>query len=372
MTRIICTIGPSSETIETLRSMAENGMAVARLNFSHGTHEQHARRIENIRTVNEKYGHDVKILQDLEGYRIRVGKLPKDRPVPLEKDDEAVLVPAVSETSKSGEHGPAGDKRTGSANVDSADGNGSDAGQHKRWIIPFDYEGDLTKFNPGYEIFIDDGNILLCVLSSSRKRVSARVVLPGLVRNYKGINIPQMKFIGESLSTKDRRDILFGIDQRVDLIAQSFVRDRDDMIRLKKFIREQNYDCPLIAKIENREGIDNLEDILAQADGVMVARGDLGVSLPIYQVPVMQKRIIRLCSRHGKIDITATQMLESMTENLRPTRAEVSDVANAVLDGSDYVMLSAETAVGKHPVESVRMMRLVIEYTVGEMEGDFF
>jgi len=317
-----------------LKQMADEGMAVARLNFSHSTQDEHARRIETIQILNKRDGYDIKILQDLEGYRIRLGDLPSGQIMSLTPGQKLILTPNPSLLE----------------------------GRHDT-VIPFDYQWDLTRITEGLEIFIDDGNILLKTTNSTRDYIEAEVVIPGVIKSRKGINIPGIQFGSNVLTEKDKQDILFGIEHGVDWIAQSFVRNQDDVIHVKEVIAQQGYACPVIAKIENREGIDHLESILQEADGIMIARGDMGVSIPIYEVPIMQKRIIQLCNQRQKMDITATQMLESMTENLRPTRAEVSDVANAVIDGSDYVMLSGETAVGRYPVQTVKMMKQIIDFT---------
>ncbi|MFQ6007733.1 MAG: pyruvate kinase, partial [Candidatus Zixiibacteriota bacterium] len=199
--------------------------------------------------------------------------------------------------------------------------------------------------------------------------VRCEVVVPGRVKERKGINIPDAKFPSRKLTEKDCLDLQFGIQNKVDFIAQSFVRNRRDIADIRKFLAASNFDCQIIAKIENKEGIENLDEILDVADGIMIARGDLGVSLPIYEVPILQKMIIKKCRQYGKITITATQMLESMTLNFRPTRAEVSDVANAIIDGSDYVMLSGETAIGKYPVEVVSMMKKIIDFTEQSLDS---
>ena len=335
-TKIICTIGPASQSPGTLRSLAEAGMAVARLNFSHGTHEEHARHIGNIRAVNREQGRDILILLDLEGWRIRVGSLPEGG-IPLFKGQELIL--------SSREVAPDGKNQA---------------------VIPINYDDDLSGLSPESRIFIDDGNIELSVATATRHAVCARVIIPGLLKSRKGINIPEFRPAFFGLSKKDQSDIEFGIRHGVEWIAQSFVRNREDVLLVRN--RAGGHPCRIFAKIENREGIDRIEEILEAADGILIARGDMGVSIPVYQVPVMQKRIIRLCNQEGKTDITATQMLESMTVNPRPTRAEVSDVANAVIDGSDYVMLSGETAVGKYPVQTVEMMRKIIEFTEAHYE----
>jgi pyruvate kinase len=235
-------------------------------------------------------------------------------------------------------------------------------------VIPFDYQGALSDIKIGSNIFIDDGNNALKVKSRDKTGLKAVVVVPGFVKEHKGINIPDINLKFEGLTEKDKNDLLFGIENCVDFIAQSFVRDENDILCVREFINRRGFNCPLIAKIENRQGIENIDRIMDVSDGIMIARGDMGVSLPIREVPVMQKIIIKKCLRHRAFVITATQMLESMTENIRPTRAEVSDVANAIIDGSDYVMLSAETAAGKHPVEAVLMMRDIITFTEKSLE----
>jgi pyruvate kinase len=201
------------------------------------------------------------------------------------------------------------------------------------------------------------------VKSRDRNGIRAEVIVPGILKEHKGINIPDINLKFKGLTVKDKNNLLFGIANKVDFIAQSFVRSEKDIIRVREFIDQHKFNCPLIAKIENRQGIKNIDEIMEVSDGIMIARGDMGVSLPIYEVPIMQKMIIKKCNKRKKFVITATQMLESMTEHLRPTRAEVSDVANAILDGSDYVMLSGETAAGKHPIEAVQMMSDIIRFT---------
>lgn len=330
-TKIICTIGPSSSNETVLRKMMLAGMDVARLNFSHGSHETHLKAINLIRLLNKKYRRSIKILQDLEGYRIRIGRFKGSKGIELKKKQVILL------TNKY------------------ASGSGN--------IVTFDYEGDLRDIKKGSFIYIDDGNIALIVRSHQGKCLKAEVVSGGFLKEHKGINIPDIALKFSGLKKKDKTDILFGIKNRVDYIAQSFVRSMSDIDCIRKFIGNSSPLVKLIAKIENRAGIRNISGIMSAADGIMVARGDMGVSLPIYKVPMLQKFIISQCRKRRKFVITATQMLESMAENVRPHRAEVSDVANAVIDGSDFVMLSAETAAGKYPVESVDMMNKVIKYT---------
>jgi pyruvate kinase len=330
-TKIICTIGPASDSATALRNMMLSGMDVARLNFSHGTHIEHKRRISLIRQLNKKYRRHIRILQDLEGYRIRIGRLKDKKPIALKKRQIFTLT---------------------NEDVLGEDG-----------IIPFDYEGSLRDIKAGTHIFIDDGNIALLIKVSKKRYLKAEVVIPGILKENKGINIPDVNLKFKGLTHKDIMDIRFGIENRLDYIAQSFVRDRFDILPIRKIIQGKLPGCKIIAKIENRQGIKNIDEIIEVSDGIMIARGDMGVSIPIYEIPMVQKEIIKKCNRAKKFVITATQMLESMTEHIRPTRAEVTDVANAMLDGSDFLMLSAETAAGKYPVQTVKMMNEIIKFT---------
>lgn len=331
-TKIICTLGPATSRSDILKKLALSGMNIARLNFSHGTYQSHKKKIDAVRKLNKARRSKIKILQDLEGYRIRVGLFKGPRKmIELVKSSTITLIPGSSTDRKD--------------------------------VIPFDYDGSLYDIKKGCHIFIDDGNIALKVKTVTRKQVKAEVIVGGMVKEHKGINIPDVNLKFAGLTEKDKDNLLFGIENKVDLIAQSFVRNKDDILSVRKFINSNNYDCPLIAKIENRDGIKNIDKILEVSDGIMIARGDMGVSLPVYEVPMVQKMIIKKCSSHRAFVITATQMLESMTEHIRPTRAEVSDIANAIIDGSDFVMLSGETAAGKYPVEAVRMMKSIIDFT---------
>ncbi len=328
-TKIICTIGPSSSSAAVLRKMMLAGMDVVRLNLSHGSRSEHEYRLEQIKQLNAKYRRHVRILADLEGYRVRIGIMPA--PVVVKKRQIVFL----------------------------SNENAADTGR----LVPFDYAGPLTDIKAGSLIYIDDGTICLRVKASTRRLITAETLVPGVIKQRKGMNIPDVNLRFKGLTDKDKRDLEFIISKKPDYIAQSFVRDRQDIAALRKFLGGRGYDCRLIAKIENRQGIKNLESIMDVCDGIMIARGDMGVSLPIYEIPIVQKMIIKRCNNRGKFVITATQMLESMTENARPTRAEVTDVANAVLDGTDFLMLSGETAVGAHPVESVRLMNRIAAYT---------
>ncbi len=333
--KIICTLGPASTHPTILRKMILAGMDVVRLNFSHGSILEHKKRLDLIRELNKKYKRHIRILQDLEGYRIRIGKFKDKKQIELKKRQTIFLTNQEKLTEKG--------------------------------LIPFDYLGPLKDIKIGNFIYIDDGNIALKVKSASKNYIKAEVVVPGTLKENKGVNIPGVNLKFKSLTDKDKIDLEFGIKERVDFIAQSFVRNKQDILNIRNFLSERGFNCQLIAKIENREGIKNIDEILKVSDGIMIARGDMGVSLPIYEIPIIQKLIIKKCNQKNKFVITATQMLESMTERIRPTRAEVTDVANAILDGTDYVMLSAETAVGNYPVETVQMMNKIIKFTEESM-----
>lgn len=329
-TKIICTLGPASSSSKTIKKMALAGMDIARLNFSHGTQEEHQKVVNVIRAVNKQLRKSIRILQDLEGYRIRVGFLK--RPMELKQGQIYWL------------------------SFSSAEGKASN-------FIPIDSEVDMKSLSPGMHVYLCDGYIDLEIEKCLQGKIQLRVLQGGVITSKKGINIPGLELQSNILTPKDRSDIEFGIHNRVDYIAQSFVRNKDDIQRVVDLVRPRLANCKIIAKIESKEGLNNIEKIIDACDGIMVARGDLGVSLPIWQVPIFQKRIIFQANKKKKMDITATQMLESMTDHKRPTRAEVSDVANAILDGSDCVMLSGETAVGRYPVETIEMMRRIIEFT---------
>ena len=327
-TKIICTLGPASSNETTLRKMMRAGMDVARLNFSHGRPQELLQRIKLVRLLNAKYHRRIRLLGDLQGHRIRVGDLTE--PILLKNRQPLIL------TQKKITGGPG--------------------------RVSFDYQGDLRGIKDGAQVFIDDGNIALEVIGRSRLGLKTRVVVGGWLKAYKGINIPDARLEFGRISHKDIKDVLFCEKHKVEYIAQSFVRTQDDILEVRKLLNK-NSRQQLIAKIESREGIKNIDQIIKVSDGIMIARGDMGVSLPIYEIPLVQKAIIKKCNRARKFVITATQMLESMTQNLRPTRAEVTDVANAIIDGTDFVMLSAESAVGKYPAQTVAMMNNIIKFT---------
>lgn len=332
-TKIICTLGPASSSETVLRKMMLAGMDVVRLNFSHAKPREALHWIGLIRLLNAKYRRRVKLLGDLQGHRIRIGDLAA--PVSIKKNQIVWLTQRKIK------------------------------GSHEK--IPFDYQGPLRSIKNGHQIFIDDGNIALEVTGRAERRLKAKVVVGGLLKEHKGVNIPEARLEFGGISKKDAQDTSFCEKHGVEYIAQSFVRTGKDILDVRELLAS-NARCRVVAKIENREGIRNIDEIIKASDGIMIARGDMGVSVPIYEIPVIQKMIIKKCNRAGKFVITATQMLESMTENLRPTRAEVTDVANAIIDGTDLVMLSAESAVGKYPVETVAMMNNVIKFTEGHFK----
>jgi len=330
-TKIIATLGPASNNYTVLRKMVRAGLDVVRLNFSHGTHEQHLESVRLVRRINKKYRRAIRIMQDLEGFRIRIGSFGSGTTRVLKNHSVVWL------TNDMQARGPQ--------------------------TIPFDYTGDLRRIRPGQMIYIDDGNLALRAESVHADSIRATVIEGGVLKERKGINMPGANLAFKGMTEKDRQDIQFAIRHEVDYVALSFVRDADDVREAAGMVKPSLPDCQIVAKVESRTAIRNIDDIIEAADGVMIARGDMGVAIPVYEVPIVQKQIIRKCNAAGKFVITATQMLEHMTESTRPTRAEVTDVANAIIDGTDFVMLSAETAVGKYPYESVLMMNEIIKFT---------
>lgn len=336
-TRIIATIGPSSRSGPVLLRMAKAGLDVARINFSHSDHEEAGLSIKLVRGLF-KEDKKILLLGDLEGHRIRIGKLKRGKPLELKEGSPFRL---LQDNSFEGQKDTAA----------------------------FDYGGPIGDIRAGQEIYIDDGLIALKVLAvdEKSKTLETRVLFGGELKEFKGVNIPGARLHFGGLTEKDRQDISFAASMGMDFIAQSFVRSAGDIVDVKKAIAAEKRSNGLrrkplvIAKIENWDGIRNIDAIIKVSDGIMIARGDMGVSIPVKEVPFVQKEIISRCNRQKKPVITATQMLESMVSSRLPTRAEVSDVANAVLDGTDYAMLSAETAVGAFPAESVAMMDAIIE-----------
>jgi pyruvate kinase len=324
-TKIVATIGPATSSPEVLRELIEAGATTLRLNFSHGTHDDHQRSIRLIRQVSFELNQPVGILQDLQGPKIRLGKFA-DGPITLEKGDPYILT----------SHFMPGD-------------------QHKSCVT---YEPLADEVPEGAMILLDDGKVEMRVekVDKAAKELHCQVVVGGVLSNNKGVNFPGVYLSIKALTDKDKEDLMFGLDQGVDWVALSFVRNPQDILEIKELIASAGKNVPVIAKIEKHEAIEQMEAILSLCDGVMVARGDLGVELPAEDVPILQKRLIATSNRLGIPVITATQMLDSMLSNPRPTRAEISDVANAILDGTDAVMLSNETAVGKFPIMAVETM----------------
>lgn len=321
--KIVCTIGPASESVETLKKLIHAGMNVARLNFSHGSHEEHAARIVNIRKAAEETGKPVAILLDTKGPEIRTGTLAVDA---VELVEGNTIILTTEEV----------------------------AGTAERVSITYD---ELPQdVNPGDTILIDDGLIGLTVQEVKGNDIVCKIKNGGTLKSKKGVNVPGVKINLPGITEKDAQDIEFGIEQKVDFIAASFVRKASDILEIRTILERHGAHIDIIAKIENQEGVDNVDEILVVTDGLMVARGDLGVEIPAEEVPLVQKKLIKKCNELAKPVITATQMLDSMQRNPRPTRAEASDVANAIFDGTDAIMLSGETAAGKYPVESVETM----------------
>jgi pyruvate kinase len=328
--KIICTIGPACNTEAAMRDLLRLGMDVARLNFSHGTHEDHAHNIQRLRRAAQREGRTVCILQDLQGPKIRTGWLDRHEPVLLKTGSTVTITP---------------DEVPGTATR-----------------ISTTFPHLARELSPGARILLSDGLLELRVRGSRGKDVLCDVINGGMLGEHKGINLPGLALSIPALTEKDRKDLEFGIAHGVDAVAFSFVRSAADIHEGKQILAAHRSDVPVIAKLEKPQAIDHLEEILEAADGVMVARGDLGVEMAPEKVPVIQKHVIRRAAAWRRPVITATQMLESMIENPRPTRAEASDVANAIFDGSDSVMLSAETASGQYPRESVSIMsRIVVE-----------
>lgn len=323
-TKIVCTIGPSSESLPALKQLIAAGMNVARLNFSHGDFEEHGNRIRNIRQACQELNKTVAVLLDTKGPEIRTGKLKEDA-YELVQDETIVLT--TEEVI--------GDSRR----------------------ISVTYKNLPRDVQVGSTILIDDGLIGLTVTDVRGSEIECRIVNGGTIKSKKGVNVPGVRISLPGITEKDANDIIFGVQQGVDFIAASFVRKASDVLEIRQLLEEHNAShIQIISKIENQEGVQNLDEILEVSDGLMVARGDLGVEIPAEEVPLVQKRMIKKCNHVGKPVITATQMLDSMQRNPRPTRAEASDVANAIFDGTDAIMLSGETAAGKYPVESVQTM----------------
>lgn len=321
-TKIVCTLGPASQSEETLREMIRAGMDVARINFSHGDHQIHARNIALLRRLAQEEGRVLAVMGDLQGPKLRVGEIAAQVTLRQGTDFNLTTRPVP------------GDDRE----------------------VNFPHSEVIRDVQPGDRVLLDDGLLELEILKTTPTDIRCRVVTGGPLASHKGVSLPGVSLSLPSLTEKDREDAAFAIQQGVDYLALSFVRRAEDVSQLRDLLEQNQAPIPIIAKIEKREAVQAFEKIMEVSDGAMVARGDLGVEAPAEEVPIYQKRIIRLANKVGKPVITATQMLNSMIDNPHPTRAEASDVANAILDGTDAVMLSGETAVGKYPVEAVRVM----------------
>ncbi|CAL9603033.1 MULTISPECIES: pyruvate kinase [Streptomyces] len=326
--KIVCTLGPATDSYDRIKALVEAGMDIARFNLSHGTHAEHEERYRRVRKAADETGRSVGILADLQGPKIRLGRFAEG-PVLLERGDTFTITV---------EDGVEGDRhRCGTT-----------------------YAGLAADVTPGERVLVDDGKVCLEVTEVDGPRVHTRVIEGGVVSDHKGLNLPGVAVSVPALSKKDEDDLRWALRTGFDLVALSFVRSGDDAVDVHRIMAAEGRRLPVIAKIEKPQAVRNLDGIVAAFDGLMVARGDLGVEMPLEQVPIVQKRAIALARRNAKPVIVATQMLDSMIENSRPTRAEASDVANAVLDGTDAVMLSGETSVGKYPVETVRTMAKIV------------
>jgi pyruvate kinase len=328
-TKIVATIGPASSSREVLKAMVQAGLDVARLNFSHGAHEIHEEVVQNIRSIDAELGTNTAILADLQGPKLRVGE--------MENNGVDLTVGALVKITT--------EKQMGTSEV-----------------IYTNYKEFPADVKPGETILLDDGKLVMMIESTDgQKEVMARVIQGGVLSSKKGLNLPNTKVSLPSLSQKDIEDLHFALSCDVDWIGLSFVRNAADVVALKAIIHESGKHAKVVAKIEKPEAVDQIDEIIAETDAVMVARGDLGVEIPIQNVPLVQKMIVRKCVENAKPVIVATQMMESMITSMTPTRAEVTDVANAVIDGADAVMLSGESSVGKYPVEAIQMMNNIVQ-----------
>ena len=336
-TKIVCTIGPASEKEEVLRKLFEEGLDVARLNFSHGTHEEHQKKIDTIKKLREEMDLPIAIMLDTKGPEIRLGDFKDKMEVNLKEKDKFIITTRDI----------LGDEN----------------------IVSVSYEGLPQDLEVGSKVLIDDGLVELIVEKIEDTEIYLEVISAGTISSHKGVNVPNSHINLPALTKKDEEDIIFGIKNDIDFIAASFIRTKEDVLGIRKVLEDNNnFDIRIISKIESRQGLQNIDEIIDASDGIMVARGDLGVEIPTEEVPIAQKNLIKKCNNASKSVITATQMLDSMIRNPRPTRAEATDVANAVLDGTSAVMLSGESASGKYPVEAVQTMRKIVEVTESSID----
>lgn len=335
-TKIVCTIGPASNDPKVMEEMLKSGMNVARLNFSHGTHEEHKKNIENFRKVRDKLGVPAAVMLDTKGPEIRIGTFEKNTVILKNGEKFTLTTKDVQGTDK---------------------------------IVSITYKDLPAQLEKGNKVLIDDGRIALDVMDVTEDEIICVVKNGGELSDRKGVNIPYVHLDYPYLSEKDEADLKFGVEMNVDFVAASFVRSKEDVIAIRNFLDYHGgYDIKIISKIENIEGVNNFDEILYHSDGIMVARGDMGVEIEFEKLPGLQKKFIRKCYSQGKVVITATQMLESMIHSLTPTRAEITDVANAVFDGTSGIMLSGETAMGEHPAHVIKTMAKIAE----QAESDAF
>ena len=339
-TKIVATVGPTSETKEMLHALAKAGVNVFRLNFSHGTHADHLARLTTIREINEEFGYNLAILQDLQGPKIRIGLVAEKDGVLIEAGKKLIL------------------------------SNTEVLGTAEKVSTP--YDGMYNDVKVGDRILMDDGKLEVLVTGMDGTDVITEVIYGGYLKSKKGVNLPNTRVSMPSVTAKDYEDLDFGLEHNVEWVALSFVRTASEVLKVKEYIQNKGKTARLIAKIEKPEAIVNIDEIIEASDAIMVARGDLGVELPAEEVPMIQKMIVEKCNKAGKPVIVATQMLESMIESPRATRAELSDVANSVLDGADAVMLSAETASGKYPILAVESMTRTIEKIESSTDSVYF
>ena len=338
-TKIVCTLGPASDSLKEVSALAKAGMNVARLNFSHGTFEHHEKLIKTIHKAEKETGKRIGVLQDLQGPKIRIGEMP-EKGILLKKDDifELTTRKIIGKTEKG------------------------------KTILPISYKNLVKDIKKDDIILINDGLIETRVLKKTKDSLVCRVIFGATVKTRQGVNFPTASASVETITLKDKKDLKFGLKHNVDFVALSFVKSKKDIDDLRKLIQKEKKDTKIIAKIERHEAVTNLREIIKAADGVMVARGDLGSDLPPEQVPIVQKRIIHLANKFGKPVITATQVLQSMVTNSKPTRAEISDAANAVFDHTDAIMLSNESAVGKYPVKAASILTRVASTVEKELQ----
>ena len=335
-TKIVCTMGPNSNNLEVMRKLVQGGMDIARFNFSHGTHEEQKERMDALKKIRKEEGKHIAILLDTKGPEIRTGLLKDGQKVELVEGETFILTTEEIE------------------------------GDNKR--VSITYEGLVEDAEVGGKILIDDGLIELVVEEIKGKDIICKIINGGELGQRKGVNVPNVPIRLPAITEKDKEDIRFGVSQDVDFIAASFARSASDILEIRKIFQEQNCNkINIIAKIENMEGVENIDEIIRVSDGIMIARGDMGVEIPLEDVPVIQKEIIKKSLEAGKQVITATQMLDSMMKNPRPTRAEATDVANAIYDGTSAIMLSGETAAGAYPVEALKTMDKIARRTEADI-----